>query len=252
MTSGSSIADLIQRMERMLEPLVLGGDPLRFFLATYLRMTKAVHDELARGGFLDNVWTERWDVEFARLYLEALEQWQQGTRPSEPWVIAFEAARGERLPPLRHVLLGMNAHINYDLPQALLAVITDPEFSDHRILERRASDHRHIDDMLVDRVAEEDRHLAVEEQPGDRTLLDRMLTPFNRAATRRFLREARRKVWRNSLALAASRRDGPEAFDRRLHQLERLSAARVADLRAPGQVIMRLGIHGFGVLLPSA
>jgi hypothetical protein len=248
----SPIDELIRRMETMLEPLVLRDDPLRFFLGTYLRMTEAVRDRVRRGGFVDDTWTEKWDVEFAQLYLDALEQWQKEERPAEPWVIAFEAARGPRLPPLRHVLLGMNAHINYDLPQALLAVISDREFSDRATLERRASDHRHIDEILVERVPEEDRYLAMEEQPGDRTLLDRLLTPFNRAATRRFLKEARRKVWRNALALAASRREGSEALDRRLRELERLSAARVADLRAPGQVILRLGARGFGVLLPSA
>ena len=38
-----------------------------------------------------------------------------------PWRLAFEAPAD--LPALRQVLLGINAHVNYDLPQALLAVI---------------------------------------------------------------------------------------------------------------------------------
>jgi Family of unknown function (DUF5995) len=39
------------------------------------------------------------------------------------------------------VLLGMNAHINYDLPQARLAVIKDEEFGDAATLARRQADH---------------------------------------------------------------------------------------------------------------
>ena len=38
------------------------------------------------------------------------------------------------MPPIRHLLLGMNAHINYDLPQALLEVITDQEFDDRELI----------------------------------------------------------------------------------------------------------------------
>ncbi len=36
----------------------------------------------------------------------------------------------------------------------------------------------------------------------------------------------------------------------RLAELEVLSAARVADLLAPGQVLLRLAVAGFGVTLP--
>jgi hypothetical protein len=146
----------------------------------------------------------------------------------------------------------MNAHINYDLPQALLASITDAEFDDPAIVGRRAADHAHIDDVLVSRVAEEDRELAAVERPGDRTLLDRLLVPLNRAGTNRFLKEARAKVWRNAKQLSLARRRSPEALAGRLLELEDLSRAHVTDLRAPGQVILRLARRGFGVLLPEA
>ena len=43
----------------------------------------------------------------------------------------------------------MNAHINYDLAQALLAVISDAEFDDQALLDRRGADHRHIDQVLL-------------------------------------------------------------------------------------------------------
>ena len=111
-------------MVALLEPLERSADPRRFFLATYVRTTGAVKEALARGEFMDGDWAERWDIAFADLYLDALERWNRGEKPPAPWVVAFTAAEGERLPPLRHVLLGMNAHVNYDLPQSLLAVIS--------------------------------------------------------------------------------------------------------------------------------
>ena len=138
-------------------------------------------------------------------------------------MVSFESAT-ERLPPLRHVLLGMNAHINYDLPQALLAVISDEEFKDPRAVARRAADHARIDEILVRRVPQEDRELLREEEPGDRDLIDRVLTPFNRAGTKRFLKEARRKVWMNARTLSLARSQGPEAYAAKLEELEELPA----------------------------
>src|SRR5207247_10751121 len=124
-------------------------------------------------------------------------RWRRDEPPPTTGQIAFHACRNRGLPHLRYVLLGMNAHINYDLPQALLAVISDEEFDDTGLVARRAADHERIDDILASRVAAEDRELAKVEDPGERTLLDRMLQPFNRQGTKRFLKEARRKVWAN-------------------------------------------------------
>jgi hypothetical protein len=151
---------------------------------------------------------------------------------------------------VRHALLGINAHINYDLPQALLAVITDAEFNDDEIMTRRAADHAHVDSILVKRVPEEDKRIARIEDPGDRTFVDTLMSPFNRAGTRRFLKEGRNKVWRNTRLLSAARRQGPDVYAEELARLEALCQERVADLVTPRYVIMRLARHGFGVVLP--
>jgi hypothetical protein len=242
------IEELIARMAALLEPLEASGDKRRYFHATYQRTTVAVAEELKRGGFADPDWVERWDVAFADLYLDALEADLAGRRPSRPWAIAFGAPDG--LPPLRHVLLGMNAHINYDLPQALVAVITDEQFDDAALLARREADHRAIDDVLAARVAAEDDELT--RLSGPPPLLDRLLRPFNRLGTQRFLREAREKVWANAADLSRARRQSPEAYAAALAQLEELSAAKVTALRAPGQVLLKLAATGFGVRLDGA
>jgi hypothetical protein len=145
------------------------------------------------------------------------------------------------------VLLGINAHVNYDLPQALLMVIPDEEFADPVLLARRRRDHERIDDVLARQVRAEDGELA---QRSPRRLLDRVLSPLNRWASRRWLREARQKVWHNAVELQRARVAGPEVHVARLAELEERSAARIADLRAPGQVLLRLAVSGFGVVLP--
>ena len=242
------IEELIGRMAAMLEPLRAAGDQRQYFHATYQRTTVSVAAALDRGGFLDPDWVERWDVVFAGLYLDALADSLAGRRPSRPWDIAFGAPAG--LPALRHVLLGMNAHINYDLPQALVAVITDEEFDDPALMARREADHRANDQVLAARVAAEDDELTSISGPG--SLLDRLLRPFNRLGTQRFLREAREKVWANAVALSRARRQGPEAYQAVLARLEELSAAKVTALQAPGPVLLKLAVAGFGVRLPPA
>ena len=247
------IDDLLVRMDALLQPMRATGDERQHFLATYMRTTLAVKHELERGGFVDEAWTERWDIAFANLYLDALDDWNAERPVPGPWRVAFEAANAApRVPPIRHLLLGMNAHINYDLPQALIQVITDQEFDDPALVARRSRDHEHIDAILSSRVAAEDGELKKVEQPGDRTLLDHVLTPFNRAGSKRFLKEARGKVWRNAQALSLARRRNLTELGERLRELEGLSEARVADLRRPGQVLLRLTRDGFGVLLRGA
>ena len=242
------IEDLIARMAALLESLQAASDPRRYFHATYQRTTIAVAEELKRGGFVDPEWVERWDVVFADLYLEALQAALAGREPTRPWAIAFGAPAG--LPALRHVLLGMNAHINFDLPQALLAVITDEQFDDPVLLERREADHKAIDTVLATRVAAEDDELTQISGPG--TLMDRLLRPFNRLGTQRFLREAREKVWANAITLSRARRQGPDAYAEVLAQLEELSAAKVTALMAPGPVLLKLAATGFGVRLSGS
>ncbi len=68
-------------------------------------------------------------------------------------------------------------------------------------------------------------------------------------ATKRFLTEARAKVWANARVLADARRQDEAAYHARLAELERLATARVADLARPGQVLVRLAARGFGIAL---
>ena len=241
---GDPVDVLIARMTALLAEL--SGEPARFFLGTYLRTTEAVRDALADGRFEDPAWVAAWDVDFAGFYLDALEAHRRDpASPPAPWRKAFGAAA--TLPPEAHVLLGMNAHINFDLPQSLVRVIPDAEFADPAALAGRQRDHERIDGVLASRVAAED--VELERAGGRRTPLDRLLSPVNRGASRLFLRESRRRVWANTVVLHRAHLVGEGVYRRRVAQLEALAAGRVADLLRPGPVLVRLAVHGFGVTL---
>ena len=243
--SGSRLVDdVVAQLQSRLDALP-NASSRRPFLSTYLRTTQAVGDAVDAGTFFDPGWVERWDVAFADLYIRAHDAFVIGESPAvpRPWRLAFTAP--DDLPALRHVLLGINAHVNYDLPQALLSVITPADFDDVSLIDGRRRDHERIDDVLASRVKHEDDLLD-----DPKTLLDRLLAPLNRVGSKRFLREARQKVWHNVQELNAARLDGDRAYVTRLGELEVLSAARIADLLAPGQVLLRLAVAGFGVSLP--
>ncbi|WP_460664157.1 DUF5995 family protein [Kribbella swartbergensis] len=249
------IAGVVARLQQRMDELPRDLEHRRIFLGTYLRTTRAIGAAIARAQlFEDPGWVEDWDVKFAELYLDAHDadlarrsagrgKGERGGDVARPWRLAFDAPAD--LPPLLHVLLGINAHVNYDLPQALLAVISDDDFTDPQLMERRRRDHERIDHVLASRVAAEDNELG-----GARSLLDRVLTPLNRLSSQRFLRESRQKVWHNTAELQRARLEGPTPYATRLAELELLSATKIADLLRPGQVLLRLAITGFGVTLP--
>jgi len=247
--SGSNeppIAAVAFRMQKRLDRLPARLGHQRVFLSTYLRTTQAVEEAVEKASFEDPEWVQSWEVAFANLYLSALDtQLAGGDTVPRPWRLVFAPSPGT--PPLRGVLLGVNAHINYDLPQALLAVISDDDFSDRQLMDRHRRDSERIDKVLASRVAAEDEQLVTVDGA---TLLDRILTPLNQLGFKRLLREARQKVWHNTVQLHESRLAGPAEYVVRLAELELLSAAKIADLLQPGQVLLRLAIAGFGVTLP--
>jgi hypothetical protein len=243
----AEVADLVRRMEATSAALDAQQAPHRHFCGLYLRSTRAMRDEIAGGHFADTDWVGRLTLAFAGSYLDALDQWQAGGQVALPWQLTFEAP--PELSPLRHELIGLNAHLNYDLPQALLRV-DDGGLQDEHAAAVRHADFTHIDTVMLRRLPEEYRHLRALGGPAMSEVLARLLYPVNTVASRRWLVAARRSVWHNAGELAQAREAGPEALARRVADLDVLCAAKVADLLAPGQVLLRLGVIGFGVTLP--
>ena len=239
----STIGEVIVQLQQRIDALPPDQVHRRTFVTTYQRTTQAVAEAVDAAYFEDPDWVVRWDVAFADLFIVAHDADQTGGQVPRPWRLAFQA--DPTLPTIVHLLLGMNAHINYDLPPATLSVITDHDFEDPVLLDRRRRDHERINRILAARVAAEDHAIG-----GARSLQDRILTPVNRLSSRRFLREARGKVWLNVAELQRARREGENAYDARLAELELLAAAKIADLLRPGQVLLRLAMTGFGITLP--
>jgi len=112
------LTDTAQRADRHLLP-----EPVGVFARAYLRVTLEVVSRISDGYFEDPGWLAAFDVRFANKYKYALEH--PNDRPG-PWKVAFDvAAAGER-DLLRNLLLGINAHMRFDLTAVLLdGFVTD-------------------------------------------------------------------------------------------------------------------------------
>jgi hypothetical protein len=98
------------------------ADGVAWFNKLYLAVTRALHGELAEATFADPRFLARLDVVFANLYLRALADPAKAPRA---WAPLLACRREKRIAPIQFAFAGMNAHINYDLPVALVRACRD-------------------------------------------------------------------------------------------------------------------------------
>jgi Family of unknown function (DUF5995) len=92
------------------------------FNSLYLTITRRVAHALARPGVTEPKFLETLDVEFAKRYLHALRLWgEDDDRTPDAWEVLFRRGQDSRLTRLTAAMLGVNAHINFDLAMALIA-----------------------------------------------------------------------------------------------------------------------------------
>ena len=97
------------------------GDGLKWFNWLYLQVTQAVESRVVSGGFADAAWLTELDLQFARLYFSAVESALSGQPTPGCWEALFELRNQTPIARIQFALAGINAHINHDLPLAIVA-----------------------------------------------------------------------------------------------------------------------------------
>jgi hypothetical protein len=192
------IDGVVERL-RALEAALPQRDGVRAFTSLYLAVTEAVDERVRPGTFADAGFTRWLDVVFANLYLRALRADVLGLkRPPRAWAALFEARSRRGVAPIQFALAGMNAHINRDLPLALVATCRARELAPLRGSPQHV-DFGAIDDLLVETEARVRRDLATglvgwaDDALGE---LDSVVAMWN-------VRKARAAAWVNAEALWA-------------------------------------------------
>ena len=115
-----SIPDVLQTMH-IIDATCIDGDGLKWFNWLYLQVTQAVGARVDAGGFADPAWLARLDVQFARLYFSALRAWLSGQPAPGCWRAMLSRRNQTAIARIQFALAGINAHINHDLPEAVVA-----------------------------------------------------------------------------------------------------------------------------------
>jgi hypothetical protein len=118
-----SVAGAIARLEAIAAALP-AADGLACFNRMYLDVTRQVNSQLGQGFFADPAFMTQLDVAFANLYFAAAGT--AGTPAAEPlaWRPLIEQRAVAGIEPVQFALAGMNAHLNHDLPIAMVSTCT--------------------------------------------------------------------------------------------------------------------------------
>src|SRR5215469_16554324 len=168
-------------------------DGLACFNRMYLAVTEAVRAELSEGFYADPGFMTMLDVVFANRYFAAADAASAPATVPLAWRPLVEQRANREIEPIQFALAGMNAHINHDLPLAVVSTCTDlgtaPEAGSH------LADFQKVDHLL-DAAEEAVRHSfeSTIEQEVDAHLqaVDNLVASWT-------LNSARDLAWQNSL-----------------------------------------------------
>jgi len=211
---------VIARMTALVDHWEATRDRRAIFLGCYRLMTSNMLDAIDAGRFQDHVWVSNLLHRFADYYFDALKLYDQ-RRSDTPavWQLAFNATRDKDVTTLQHLVLGVNAHINFDLVFTLVDQLA-PEWAASTAEQR---ERRHADHTLVNRIIGETVD-AVQDQVIDRhspwyDFVDKLLGPIDEWLTSQLISRWREEVWDNAVRyLEAATPEERDALRQRIEE----------------------------------
>lgn len=217
---------VVGRMQSYLDAWESAKDHRAIFLGCYLMMTRNMLAAISAEEFEDNAWVSRLLHRFAEYYFSSLEGFEKQQIIPAAWTLAFEAAGQPRLHVLQNLLLGVNAHITYDLVFTLVEILT-PEWKGMSPTLRlsRYRDHCHVNEIIrqtIDSVQDQ----VIERLDPAMKWVDEALGPLDEWMTSWFIADWREEVWENAVHLLTCTEIEREGISRQVEQraLDRGSA----------------------------
>jgi hypothetical protein len=114
----------IRQMTSRFDALAASCDHNAIFSLTYLRVTQAYRQAIDEPFFANTPFVNYEDTVFAHYYFSAFDDWTSGQIEDVPpaWRIAFDAAAKHKVSASGDLLLGINAHVQRDLPFVLYSI----------------------------------------------------------------------------------------------------------------------------------
>jgi Family of unknown function (DUF5995) len=128
----NTVPDVIERMHA-LDAVLPPEDGLKWFNFLYQMVTEQILTDIVDSKWQDGTWLTELDVVFARLYFDAIVSWiKSPARCPRAWVPLFERRYRRGIARVQFGMAGMNAHINRDLPTALVHTCEACSVTPHR------------------------------------------------------------------------------------------------------------------------
>ena len=141
-----TVEGVVDRL-RTLQAGLPAGDGAGVFNRLYLDVTQRVAAALHEDTFVDAGFMAEFDVRFAHLWIAAYDAVAGGGRAPAPWRPLFEERATRGVLPIQFALAGMNAHIEHDLPLAVVATCRARSTSPASTAVRR--DYEAVNDVLA-------------------------------------------------------------------------------------------------------
>lgn len=218
------VKSTIREMQRRFAPLAKSCSHQAIFSLAYLRTTQEYARTAADPDFFDDTaFVNHEDAVFAKYYFDAYDAWSKDRLHKVPaaWRIALDAGRDRRVSGSGNLFLGMNAHVNRDLPFVLAAIGLA-----NRKGESRKPDHDRVNEFL-NRVA---APLMAELTRRFDPTMDDTSTPFGVTYTAmlQVLFTWRETAWRNAERLVNA--PNQKARARVAQEIEDYAAANAQSL----------------------
>jgi hypothetical protein len=232
------VVDQLTRLQDVLDrcdPL-FDSNPLGDFNRLYLVITTKVLERLYSGAFADPAFLSRLDVEFAARYFDALRLWSDSNTTACPrvWAVLLRRMQqGSDPRPLPSAAAGVNAHINFDLPFALVTTFAHLE-SDPVDGSDQHRDYLQINDIFSESIPDLRRGYLEKWQ----LLLDTMNGDLDDWWQGELVEYTRDVAWRNAQKLWAVRHDTTR-LDRERTRLDNNAAAFGRLLMSPLGVVLQ-------------
>ena len=170
----------LDRMQQLLQRWDLSFDARAIFLRCYAIMTENMQAALLAGEFKDGPWVHNLLEQFAIYYFAALESYERGSEQTPPvWRVAFDAAMQPGTHALQNLLLGVNAHINYDLVFAVVNLL-DKEWPGLEPARRQVRYHDYsLVNIIIDRTTNTVQDQVLEQWSPQMSLLDDFMGNFD-------------------------------------------------------------------------
>lgn len=198
----SKHAPVIERMLAQIDIWEQNADRRAIFLSCYVQMTQNMLQAIKQGEFHDPTWVGNLVVHFADFYFNALQSYE--TRAEflpRPWRTTLDAAQDPSVHVLQHLLLGINAHINYDLCFSIEnALRPEWESLDAASRQQRYADHCHINQVIA-RTIDAVQDTVIERYSPSMDLVDRFMGRLDEQIMIQMIRSWRNEVWEQAVSL---------------------------------------------------